>query len=403
MLDLFNTQAADSAIAGVVTPSSDGLADCIKGWTHRRPFRVCGGGTTSAAAQPQAWSVDMRPGFHTIDIGDNAATVTIGAGCGMAEVLERLATVQRTLPAGLSGHPGIGYVLTGGMGPLSRRHGLAIDQLQRIRGVWGNGDPFELSCPSDGSSAEQRLQWRGLCGAAPFLGVVTDITINTLPLQPLRVHQASIEPEQLPQWMQRAEQGSLDSSLQWSWGEPDTIRTLVVQTTSTTDNSPDDIEGLHRLPGLSPPPNQPRRLHAEVVGLLGPACGDRFQGLINPLRELMDQRPDPGCQLACQQLGGATAQVSPEVTSFVHRDAIWKPWITATWPAGNARSRETSLQWLQEVWAVLEPVFPGIHLAQLHDHLPWHQRELTLAFGRWLPQLRALKQELDPDGNLPAL
>ena len=403
MLDLFNTQAADSAIAGVVTPSSDGLADCIKGWTQRRPFRVCGGGTTSAAAQPQAWSIDMRPGFHTIDIGDNAATVTIGAGCGMAEVLERLATVQRTLPAGLSGHPGIGYVLTGGMGPLSRRHGLAIDQLQRIRGVWGNGDPFELSCPSDDSSAEQRLQWRGLCGAAPFLGVVTDVTINTLPLRPLRVHQASIEPEQLPQWMQWAEQGSLDSSLQWSWGEPDTIRTLVVQTTSTTDNSPDDIEGLHRLPGLAPPPNQRRRLHAEVVGLLGPACGDRLQGLINPLKELMDQRPDPGCQLACQQLGGATAQVSPEVTSFVHRDAIWKPWITATWPAGNARTRETSLQWLQEVWAVLEPVFPGIHLAQLHDHLPWHQRELTLAFGRWLPQLRALKQELEPDGNLPAL
>ena len=94
MLDLFNTQAADSAIAGVVTPTSDGLADCIKGWTHRRPFRVCGGGTTSAAAQPQAWSVDMRPGFHTIDIGDNAATVTIGAGCGMAEVLELLNLLQ---------------------------------------------------------------------------------------------------------------------------------------------------------------------------------------------------------------------------------------------------------------------------------------------------------------------
>ena len=403
MLDLFNTQAADSAIAGVVTPSSDGLADCIQGWTHRRPFRVCGGGTTSAAAQPQAWSIDMRPGFRTIDIGDNAATVTIGAGCGMAEVLERLASVQRTLPAGLSGHPGIGYVLTGGMGPLSRRHGLAIDQLQRIRGVWGNGDPFELSCPSDHSSAEQRLQWRGLCGAAPFLGVVTDVTINTLPLRPLRVQQTSIEPEQLPQWMQRAEQGSLDSSLQWSWGEPDTIRTLAVQTTSTTDSSPDGIEGLHRLPGLAPPPNQRRRLHAEVVGLLGPACGDRLQGLINPLKELMNQRPDPGCQLACQQLGGATARVSQEVTSFVHRDAIWKPWITAAWPADNTRTRETSLQWLQEVWAVLEPVFPGIHLAQLHDHLPWHQRELTLAFGHWLPQLRALKQEFDPDGNLPAL
>ena len=72
----------------------------------------------------------------------------------------------------------------------------------------------------------------------------------------MHVNQASIEPEQLPQWMQRAEQGSLDSSLQWSWGEPDTIRTLAVEATSTTDSSPDGIEGLHRLPGLAPPPTK---------------------------------------------------------------------------------------------------------------------------------------------------
>ena len=60
MLDLFNAQAADCAIAGVVTPTSDGLTDCIQGWTPQRPFRSAVG-TTSAAAQPQAWTIDMRP------------------------------------------------------------------------------------------------------------------------------------------------------------------------------------------------------------------------------------------------------------------------------------------------------------------------------------------------------
>ena len=46
---------------------------------------------------------------------------------------------------------------------------------------------------------------------------------------------------------------------------------------------------------------------------------------------------------------------------------------------------------------------PGVHLAQLHDHLPSHQSELVDAFGEWLPELRQLKSELDPQGRLPPL
>ena len=118
---------------------------------------------------------------------------------------------------------------------------------------------------------------------------------------------------------------------------------------------------------------------------------------------LVQHRPHPGCNLACQQLGGATSTVGREVTSFLHRQAIWKPWITAAWPAQDSESRQRSLDWLQEVWALLEPICPGVHLAQLHDHLPWHRRELSLAFGDWLPGLRDLKRTVDPNGNLPTL
>jgi hypothetical protein len=44
-----------------------------------------------------------------------------------------------------------------------------------------------------------------------------------------------------------------------------------------------------------------------------------------------------------------------------------------------------------------------VHLAQLHHHLPFHQRELRLAYGDRLEDLRDLKARLDPNGNLPAL
>jgi hypothetical protein len=35
--------------------------------------------------------------------------------------------------------------------------------------------------------------------------------------------------------------------------------------------------------------------------------------------------------------------------------------------------------------------------------LPFHRRELEAAFGPWLPELRKLKQRLDPAGTLPSL
>ena len=82
---------------------------------------------------------------------------------------------------------------------------------------------------------------------------------------------------------------------------------------------------------------------------------------------------------------------------------MWKPWVTTVWPAGDRLTRDRSLLWLEEVWSLLEPICPWVHLAQLHHHLPFHQRELALAFGEHLEPLRTLKARLDPDGNLPSL
>jgi hypothetical protein len=90
-------------------------------------------------------------------------------------------------------------------------------------------------------------------------------------------------------------------------------------------------------------------------------------------------------------------------SAFIHRQAEWKPWITAAWRAGDRQGRVRSLAWLAQVWGLLQPHCPGVHLAQLHDHLPWHQRTVEGAFGHQLPFLRKLKRELDPEGRLPSL
>ena len=58
---------------------------------------------------------------------------------------------------------------------------------------------------------------------------------------------------------------------------------------------------------------------------------------------------------------------------------------------------------MQIFWSELESFCPGIHLAQMHSHLSWHQKEINLAFGDWLPKLKEIKAINDPSNLMPSL
>ena len=66
----------------------------------------------------------------------------------MEELIKEISSFKRTFPIGISGITGVGYILTGGVSPLSRRYGLAIDQIKEFHGYWGNGEKFSLNKPN---------------------------------------------------------------------------------------------------------------------------------------------------------------------------------------------------------------------------------------------------------------
>ena len=398
-LDLFNPQAQDAGSLGVLCPSQTELPDLLQGWSGPRPLRVCSGGTSSMAAALNQCTLDLRPQLNRIAWQSSDHSVWVGGGCRMGDVLQALLPHGQSIATGLSGLPGLGYVLTGGMGPRSRSLGLAIDHLLEIRGVWGHGEEFSLQRHHDGDTPE----WRALCGAAPFLAVVTEVRLLTHPLIPLWVQQCHGPSDALPVWIKEAEASDPSISLQWHWGDADRVDILRVYDQDPGLPGLECIDGLHQLPALVLPRPGADRVHSEVVGLLGPARAADWNDCLPLLRDCMRRRPHPSCSLSGQQLGGATSLVPSDLSSFHHRDAVWKPWITAGWVAGDLAMRQRSLQWLEELWHVLQPLCPGVHLAQLHDHLPFHQRELEQAFGGWLPGLKRLKQKYDPAGNLPTL
>ena len=160
---------------------------------------------------------------------------------------------------------------------------------------------------------------------------------------------------------------------------------------------------MKNLPGLILDHNKYNNLfHSEVLGMLGPRWENNTPKVLKIIQNLLTQRPNKNCYIASQQLGGKSCFSEIE-SSFIHRDSIWKPWINGSWPAGNKEERNRCLSWMKNCWSELEFICPGIHLAQMHNHLTWHEKELTLAFKDWLPKLKKLKLRYDPDNILPPL
>ena len=114
---LFNPQAADARVLGVLKPDLAELPTLLRSWSGPTPLRVASGGTTSRAAADGCWCLDLRRQDSEVTWNAADATVRIGAGCRTGDVLTCLVPHGRTIVAGLSGLPGLGYVLTGGMGP----------------------------------------------------------------------------------------------------------------------------------------------------------------------------------------------------------------------------------------------------------------------------------------------
>ena len=377
---------------------------------------MASGGTTSRSAADGHWILDLRKNYQNISFDLDKKHVEIDAGVHMGDLSNFLKKHKRSFPIGLSGKTGMGYILTGGISPLSRSRGLAIDQIIEIKGFWGNGKEFFLSRPKE--LKESTFEWKALCGAAIFLGIITKVKLNTQPLRPILSWTANLSFSQLSECINQAESWPNSLSFQWIWGETIVahaigevinndheiiLNNLLERLPFTSNRIIKKVHNMNFLSNLSLGSNKSNSSnHSEVLGLLGPAWYEKNLQTLKIIKNLIDKRPNNGCYIASQQLGGLT-NLKDNNTSFIHRNAIWKPWINGTWEAHNQLKRKKTLKWMEESWNNLEFICPGVHLAQIHPHLPWHKKELSSAFKDLLPKLQELKAINDPNNLMPPL
>ncbi len=379
---------------------------------------VCSGGTTSSCAKNGFTTLDLRKNYNKIHLDRKTNLVTIGGGVIMGDLVNHLQKHNRSFPIGLSKLPGAGYILTGGVSPLSRAYGLAIDNIESIKGFLGNGTFISLK--KNQINPEEQLIWEAIKGAAPFFSIITEIELKTIQSNPIKVIEGFVNLNELSEIIKLSEEFPENISLQWIYAQKIYIYIFAELNNLEDKRTEENLMLLDKFPALEKQFYEnfnkinffPKELnlyelnannHSEVISLLGEDLKNDIPIFIKCLSEIMENKPNNSCYIASQQLGGKTRKLNHGASFFVHRKSTWKPWIYASWEKNDLQEKEVALEWIYKSWSKLKRFYPNIHLAQLHNHLNSHEEEITLAFGNRMNELKTLKNIFDPQGILPPL
>ena len=173
----------DRRPSAVVSPrDAHQVAEVVRLAAAHGGVRLCvrGGGhsVSGLSCQDGAVVVDLRH-FRGASYDGERLVVRVGGGATWRRVDEALEGRGRGCVAGLIAHTGVGGLsMGGGIGWLSRLHGLACDSLVGVEMVSGRGEVVEMQ----GEGGVQDELMFGMRGAGANFGIVTQFTFRTHPI-----------------------------------------------------------------------------------------------------------------------------------------------------------------------------------------------------------------------------
>jgi len=324
----------DDVAMTIALARSTGLPLAIRGGGHS----VAGNGTVDDGIV-----LDLGR-LRDVEVDPERRLVRVAAGARLADVDAATESHRLAVPIGVVSATGIaGLTLGGGIGWLSRAHGLTIDNLVSANVVLATGERVEAS-----ASSHPDLFW-GLRGGGGNFGVVTSFTFRAHPLDP-DVFAGSLvyEPSR---WLE-----ALTAYEAWCHELPDELTTLITFTVPPPDwemgdgvlmflgfawagaNRDEGATWIDRLRDRCPPdiamvdPVRWTAFQAAFDPMMGPgvrawwrnASFDRLdRSVVDVIIEWCRAQTWIGTAADLHHMGGALSRVAEDGTAFPRRSAAY--------------------------------------------------------------------------------
>ena len=341
-----------------------------------------------------------------------ARTAVVGAGFTQGQIVTALGEEGFAVPTGGEATVGLaGATLGGGLGFLTRKFGMACDNLIAAEVVVPLGDAGAQAITTDEHNYSDLLWALRGAGNGNF-GIVTSFTYRMHPLNQVTLVEA--------QWNGFENlRGVFDA---WQRQAPN----ADVRLSSVLDIGPDRIGLLAVLQSGSPA--EARELLAPVLSVGGPEVSGRAgswaaifarlqpppesavekaknwkfysQFITDPypaeaidiVGKFMTNAPSEVSDYFCSSLGGAVKTAPPGGSAFAHRDALFYAEPGAGWNGDAITPRAQA--WVAEFSQALRPYVSGAYVNVPNaGMLDWE----TAYWGDHYARLREIKAKYDPD------
>jgi FAD/FMN-containing dehydrogenase len=354
-------------------------------------------------------------GIRYTHVDPKSGAVRVGGGCTWADVDHATHAFGLAVPAGIIASTGVGgLTLGGGIGHLTRRFGLTIDNLLGVDMVLADGSFVTVN-----EYQHEDLFWAIRGGGGNF-GIVTSFLFQAQPVHTNYAGPILWELDQAPE------------ILRWY---RDFMKT-----------APDEMNGFFAFLGVPPGPPFPEHLHLKkmcaivwnytggldkaeaafrpirskfppVLDLCGPIPHPMLQGMFDPIyppglqwywkADFVNEIPDEAIERHMQHarelpnffstmhmypINGAAGRVAKGDTAWNYRDSTWAQVIVGVDPEPANRQKITD--WARNYWSDLHPYSAGG--AYVNFMMEEGEDRVKATYGDNYSRLTAVKARYDP-------